>query len=166
MRVLLQRVSEARVVVDGAVTGEIARGLLVFVGLGHGDSEALLDPFIDKLLNLRIFADAEGQMNLSVKDIGGGVLAVSQFTLLADARKGRRPSYTDALPPAEARALYEKFVQRLQLLHMGHVAAGIFAADMKVSLVNDGPVTIWLDSTDMPWGRPSGAGKAPGQSSS
>jgi len=152
MRLLLQRVSEARVVVDGIVVGEIGAGLLVLVGLGAGDTEKMFSAALEKVLNLRIFPDENGQMNRSVADVGGGVLAVSQFTLYADARKGRRPSYTDAMPPAAAKDLYETFVEHLRAAHTaGPVATGIFAADMKVHLVNDGPVTIWLDGGQMGW---------------
>lgn len=154
MRLLIQRVSRATVRVDGSVVGEIGPGLLVLVGLGRGDTEALFPPAIEKLANLRIFPDAEGNMSRSVLETGGGILAVSQFTLYADSRKGRRPSYIDAMPPAEARDLFGAFVARLRTDYTaGPVATGIFGAMMQVELINDGPVTIWLDSADMPWGR-------------
>ena len=154
MRLLLQRVSQARVRIDGAVVGEIGTGLLVLVGIGQGDTPALFGPAIEKVANLRIFPDADGNMNRSCVDVGGGILAVSQFTLYADARKGRRPSYIDAMPPAEARELFGAFVARLRSDYSaGPVATGVFGATMQVELVNDGPVTIWLDSADMPWGK-------------
>jgi D-tyrosyl-tRNA(Tyr) deacylase len=153
MRLLIQRVSEAAVRVDGAVVGQIGCGLLVFLGLGREDSDDLFDPAIEKLLNLRIFGDDAGLMNRSLIDVGGGLLVVSQFTLYADARKGRRPSYTEAMPPAEANAAYERFVAKLRIAAPGVVQCGVFGAHMEVSLVNDGPVTIWLDSAEMPWKR-------------
>jgi D-tyrosyl-tRNA(Tyr) deacylase len=153
MRLLIQRVTSASVSVEGAVVGEIGAGLLVLLGLGKGDGDALFDPAIDKLVNLRIFNDANGQMNRSLLDEGGGILVVSQFTLYADARKGRRPSYTDAMPPADAAAAYERFLARLRATFTGRIAAGVFGAHMVVSLTNDGPVTIWIDSADMPWAR-------------
>lgn len=153
MRILLQRVSEARVEVDGSVVGAIGPGLLALVGFTHGDDEAICRSAIEKLLNIRIFGDDEGQMNRSLLDVSGDVLAVSQFTLYADARKGRRPSYTGAMPPAEASALYDRFMELLRAAHGGKTAGGVFGAHMNVSLVNDGPVTIWIDSAEMPWGR-------------
>ncbi|MBI1289623.1 D-tyrosyl-tRNA(Tyr) deacylase [bacterium] len=153
MRLLIQRVTSASVKVDGAVVGEIGAGLLILLGLGQGDSDALFDPAIEKVLNLRIFNDEKGQMNRSLLDVGGGALIVSQFTLYADARKGRRPSYTDAMPPVDARAAYERFVERFRASFTGPVACGVFGAHMEVSLVNDGPVTIWIDSAEMPWKR-------------
>jgi D-tyrosyl-tRNA(Tyr) deacylase len=153
MRLLLQRVTKASVTVDGKVVGEIDGGILALVGLGQGDSEALFDGAIEKMINLRIFRDENGVMNRSLLDAGGGILAVSQFTLYADARKGRRPSYTDAMPPAEAEALFAKFVDRLREKFTGTVATGVFGAMMDVALVNDGPVTIWLDSAEMNWNK-------------
>ncbi|MCC7390897.1 D-tyrosyl-tRNA(Tyr) deacylase [Candidatus Sumerlaeota bacterium] len=151
MRFLIQRVSHAEVAVDGAVVGRIQRGLLVFVGLGAADNEALFTPAIEKITNLRIFRDAEGKMNLSLRDVGGEILAISQFTLYADARKGRRPSYTDAMPPAQAEEMFERFVAALRAQFSGVVQTGRFGADMKITLLNDGPVTIWLDSAQMNW---------------
>lgn len=154
MRLLIQRVSQARVRIDGAVVGEIGTGLLVLVGLGRGDSEAMFGPAVEKLANLRIFPDAEGNMNRSCADVSGGILVVSQFTLYADARKGRRPSFIDAMAPAEARDQFGAFVARLRKDYSaGPVATGVFGAMMEVELINDGPVTIWLDSADMPWGK-------------
>lgn len=152
MRFLVQRAARASVTIDGVVTGKIGRGLVLLVGLGAGDSEALFPPAIEKLLNLRIFNDDEGKMNRSLLDVGGGLLVISQFTLYADARKGRRPSYTDAMPPTEADALFAKFVAALRRAFTGPVEEGRFGAHMEVDLVNEGPVTIWLDSAQMGWG--------------
>lgn len=151
MRLLLQRVSRASVTVNNEVVGEINRGLLVLLGLANGDTDASFPQAIDKMLNLRIFPDEKGVMNRSVTDVGGGILVVSQFTLHADARKGRRPSYINAMPPAEAEALYNRFLETVIAAHDGPVAAGIFGAMMAVELVNDGPVTILLDGDEMGW---------------
>jgi D-aminoacyl-tRNA deacylase len=140
---LLQRVSEARVVVDGAVVGEIGAGLLVLVCAERGDSEAQADKLLAKLLKLRIFSDDAGKMNRSVQDVGGGLLIVSQFTLAADTAGGNRPSFTQAASPDEGRRLYNYFVAQARVAHPV-VQTGQFAADMKVHLVNDGPVTIPL----------------------
>jgi D-aminoacyl-tRNA deacylase len=144
MRVVIQRVSEASVAVDGKVTGAIGRGLLVLVGVGRADTAETAAAMAGKVVRMRIFSDAEEKMNLSVQDVGGGVLAVSQFTLLADARKGNRPSFINAAPPEQGNALYESFCQALAGLGVP-VAKGIFGAHMDVQLVNDGPVTIVLD---------------------
>ncbi len=144
MRALLQRVSSARVEIDGRTSGEIGRGLLVLLGLDRGDDREAADRMIGKLLAYRVFPDDEGRMNRSVADIEGGVLLVSQFTLSADTRKGLRPSFTAAMPPAEAEALYDYTLDRLGE-HHGDVAAGEFGADMQVTLVNDGPVTFLLE---------------------
>jgi D-aminoacyl-tRNA deacylase len=144
MRAVIQRVSEASVTVDGHVTGSVGRGLLVLVGVGHADTAETAAAMACKVARMRIFGDAEGKMNLSVQDVGGGILAVSQFTLLADARKGNRPSFIDAAPPEQGNALYEAFCQALAALGVP-VAKGIFGAHMDVHLVNDGPVTIVLD---------------------
>ncbi|MBP7565138.1 MAG: D-tyrosyl-tRNA(Tyr) deacylase [Burkholderiaceae bacterium] len=141
MLAVLQRVSEARVRVDGQVVGEIGAGLLVLVCAERGDTEAHAQRLLAKLLKLRIFSDAAGKMNLSVQDVGGGLLIVSQFTLAADVSGGNRPSFTNAAPPDEGRRLYERFVELARAAHPV-VQTGIFAADMKVELVNDGPVTI------------------------
>jgi D-tyrosyl-tRNA(Tyr) deacylase len=146
MRAVVQRVSRASVMVDTRTTGAIGRGLLVLFGAGAGDTEQDLAYIVDKITNLRIFPDDAGKMNRSVLDIGGGVLLVSQFTLYGDARTGRRPAFTGALEPAAARALYEQALADLTRAGVPHVAAGEFAADMQVELVNDGPVTILLDS--------------------
>lgn len=142
---LLQRVSGAAVDVAGERVGRIDRGLLVFLGLDKGDDHDSADRMLDKLLAYRAFPDAEGRMNCSVVDIGGGVLLVSQFTLSADTRKGLRPSFSSALPPTEAESLYDYMLAQLQGRHEP-VAAGRFGADMQVSLVNDGPVTFLLES--------------------
>lgn len=143
MQALIQRVSEARVTVDGRVTGAIGPGLLVLLCAEHGDDEALAERLLAKLLKLRIFSDAAGKMNLSVQDVGGGLLIVSQFTLAADTAGGNRPSFTNAAPPELGRHLYEHFVAQARAAHP-EVATGEFAADMQVALVNDGPVTIPL----------------------
>lgn len=148
MLAVLQRVSEARVVVEGKVVGEVQKGLLVLLGVATTDGEAECELLAKKTAELRIFRDAEDKMNLSVKDTGGSVLVVSQFTLLADARKGRRPSFIDAARPEQAIPLYEKFCALLRAEGLT-VATGVFGADMKVQLVNDGPVTIVLRSEDL-----------------
>ena len=146
MRLVIQRVREASVTVEGAVTGRIGPGLLVLAGCAPTDDEAALSWLARKLVNLRIFNDEHGQLNRSVLDVRGQVLIVSQFTLLADARKGNRPSYAGAAPPAVAEPLYQRFVA-LVAQELGQpVPTGIFGADMQVSLLNDGPVTIVLDS--------------------
>lgn len=148
MRILVQRVLEARVEVGGETVGRIDRGLLLFVGLGGEDAdESTLAPMARKVANLRIMADPEGRMNLSLLDATREVLAVSQFTLYADCRKGRRPSFVGAAPPDRARLLFDRFVQLLGAEGL-RVETGRFGADMAVHLVNDGPVTIWLDSRD------------------
>ena len=141
MRAVIQRVTRAKVTVDGQITGAIDAGLLVLLGAGDGDTEADLGYIVDKTANLRIFADAAGKMNRSVQDVAGGLLIVSQFTLAADTAGGNRPSFTGAAPAAKGRALYEA-VLRLAGERHAPVAAGVFGAEMKVSLVNDGPVTI------------------------
>lgn len=146
MRAVVQRVSRASVTVDGRVTGSIEAGLLVFLGAGAGDGANDLAYIVDKLANLRIFSDDAGKMNRSVLDTGGGVLVVSQFTLYGDARQGRRPAFTGALEPIAARALYDQALVALRAAGVVRVEAGEFAADMKVELLNDGPVTILLDS--------------------
>jgi len=146
MRILIQRVSLAKVVVDGAVTGAIDAGLLLLVGVTHTDAEAIEDRMADKVVKLRIFSDEKGLMNRSVIDVGGGILAVSQFTLYADAKGGNRPSYTLAARPEQASPAFDRFVAKLVARLGKPVPTGVFGADMKVTLVNDGPVTIWLDS--------------------
>lgn len=146
MRAVVQRVLRAQVTVAGEVVGAIGPGLCVLVGAGQGDGEPDLAYVTDKLVNLRIFADDDGKMNRSVLDTGGGVLLVSQFTLYGDARKGRRPAFVDALEPVAAERLYEQLVARVRAAGVADVATGRFRADMQVELVNDGPVTILLDS--------------------
>lgn len=144
MRALLQRVSEARVLVAGETVGEIGAGLLVLLGLDKGDDLAAGERMLEKMLNYRIFADDQGRMNASVRDTNGGVLLVSQFTLSADTRKGLRPSFSSAMPPAEAEVLYHQILASLSAQHPA-TAAGRFGADMQVSLCNDGPVTFLLE---------------------
>lgn len=143
MRVVIQRVSEARVTVGGEVVGTIGLGLVVLVGFAPGDSEAGMRWMADKLWGLRVFADDGGRMNRSARDVGGALLIVSQFTLFGDARRGRRPSFAGAAPPAEARMLYERFVALCR--EGGEVAEGEFGAMMEVELTNDGPVTLQLE---------------------
>ena len=145
MRAVIQRVTRAKVTVDGAVTGAIERGLLVLLGIGKEDSEAEADYVADKIAGLRVFEDDHGKMNRSVSKAGGAVLAVSQFTLYGDVRRGKRPSFDDAAPPEQARRLYELFVERIG--HAGlRCETGRFQEMMQVELVNEGPVTILLDS--------------------
>ncbi len=143
MKAVLQRVAEARVVIAGETVGQISGGLLVLVCAERGDAEAQADKLLAKILKLRIFSDDAGKMNLSVQDVKGGLLIVSQFTLAADASGGNRPSFTGAAAPDEGRRLYDYFVAQARSLHP-EVQTGQFAADMKVHLVNDGPVTIPL----------------------
>jgi D-tyrosyl-tRNA(Tyr) deacylase len=138
---LLQRVSDARVVIDGETVGEIGQGLLLLLCAEGDDTEAVASKMLDKVLKLRIFADAEGRMNRSLQDVGGGLLIVSQFTLAADTRSGNRPGFSAAARPELGRALYDFFVSRARALHPV-VESGRFGADMKVHLINDGPVTI------------------------
>lgn len=146
MRVVLQRVSSARVTVEERVTGQIGAGLLLLVGFRPGDDEAVLDWMADKVVGLRIFGDSEGKMNLSLQDAGGDVLVVSQFTLYGDTRKGRRPSFVDAAPPSEAVPLYRRFLDMLrERLPAARVEEGEFGAMMSVALVNEGPVTLILE---------------------
>jgi D-tyrosyl-tRNA(Tyr) deacylase len=146
MRVVIQRVSRASVRVNNKVTGRIDGGLLVLVGIEDADELTDAQWLSGKITQLRIFNDADGTMNLSVKDTGGGILAVSQFTLHASTKKGNRPSYVRAAKPDKARELYEAFVRQLETDLGKPVATGVFQADMKVDLLNDGPVTIWMDS--------------------
>ena len=145
VRAVVQRVAEASVRVEGETVGSIGPGLVVLLGVAVGDTEADADTLADKVLNLRVFPDEAGQMNRSVLDVSGGLLVVSQFTLLGDVRKGRRPSYSAAAPPEEANRLYEHLVSRLRPSGL-KVATGVFRAMMDVALVNQGPVTILLDS--------------------
>jgi len=145
MRAVLQRVKEASVTVDGKIVGQIGPGLLVLLGVGQGDTDQDVEWMVDKIPMLRIFEDEAGKMNRSLLDTSKALLAVSQFTLFADTRKGRRPSFTDAMPPDEAKRQYALFCEKCRALGLT-VAEGVFAADMQVALVNDGPVTICLDS--------------------
>jgi len=146
MIALLQRVSHAKVTVDEKVTGQISKGWLVLLGVGKGDTEVHARWLSDRVIGLRAFADENGKMNLSVKDVGGSVLVVSQFTLMADCQSGRRPSFTNAAAPDEANRLYEFFVEQIRQLQVP-VQTGEFGAMMAVELLNDGPVTFWLDSS-------------------
>jgi D-aminoacyl-tRNA deacylase len=145
MRAVIQRVSRASVEVDGKIVGEIESGLVVLLGVSRDDQRADADYLTDKIINLRVFQDQQGKMNLSLAETGGALLVVSQFTLYGDARKGRRPSYIEAAAPEEASSLYEYFVERVRSQGL-RVETGIFQALMQVSLTNDGPVTILLDS--------------------
>ncbi len=146
MRLLIQRVSRASVEIEGAVKGAIEKGFLVLVGVTHEDTEEDLEYLAQKLLKIRLFDDENGVMNLDLQQVGGELLIVSQFTLLASTRKGNRPSYIAAAPEAVSRPMYERFVQRMESLTGRKVQTGEFGADMQISLVNDGPVTIWIDS--------------------
>ncbi len=148
MRAVLQRVSQAQVTVDGDIVGSIGPGLLVLLGVSETDTQSQAETLLDKTLNLRIFNDAGGKMNLSLTETGGSLLIVSQFTLLADARRGRRPSYIAAASPAKAAELYEYFVA-LARNRIDNVETGKFQAMMEVELVNDGPVTIILDTDEL-----------------
>src|SRR5664279_2019330 len=147
MRLLLQRVSQASVTVEGATVGCIAQGLVVLAGFSKSDTEREVDLLSDKLLGLRIFPDRSGKMNLSIVDAGGSLLVVSQFTLYGDCRKGRRPGFDEAAPPERAQALYNYFVDRLRA-GPAPVETGVFQASMEVHLVNQGPVTIFIDTAD------------------
>lgn len=146
MRAVVQRVSRAKVSVDGETTGEIGNGILLLLGVSQSDEEKNANYILEKVINLRIFDDAEGKMNLSLLDVKGDLLVVSQFTLYGDSRKGRRPSYIEAAAPERANALYEYFVGEARK-HLSKVETGRFQAMMEVELVNDGPVTILLDSS-------------------
>src|SRR5579883_926044 len=148
MRALLQRVSRASVTVENEIVGEIGPGLLILLGVGHGDSEAQAKTLAEKIVYLRIFEDEASKMNRSLLDIGGEALVVSQFTLYADVRRGRRPSFTDAAPPPIAEPLCARF-QEIAASYGLPVASGVFGAHMNVELANDGPVTIWLDTNDL-----------------
>jgi D-aminoacyl-tRNA deacylase len=149
MRVLIQRVLESSVEVDGQICGHINKGLLLLVGFCSEDDSAVMDKMIRKILQLRIFSDEAGKMNLSVTDVSGSLLLVSQFTLYADCKKGNRPSYIRASPPVQALEQYQNFVQKFRNSCTLQIETGIFAAEMKVQILNDGPVSIWLDSEDL-----------------
>ena len=147
MRLLIQRVSEAQVSVESSTIGSIRIGLLVFVGISRQDSVADADYAVQKMVGLRIFPDAAGKMNCSVQEAGGSLLLVSQFTLYGDCRKGKRPSFDRAAPPAEAQTLYNYFVEAARRSRVP-VETGVFQAEMQVHLVNEGPVTIWIDTEE------------------
>ena len=147
MKAVIQRVKHACVEVDGETIGAIDHGLLVLLGVGHGDDEAVSDKLLQKILRYRIFGDEDGKMNLNVQQVGGGVLVVSQFTIQADTNKGLRPSFTSAAHPSEAQRLYDYFVTRASETYTSErIQTGEFAADMQVSLLNDGPVTFILEA--------------------
>ena len=147
MRACVQRVSEAHVTVEGTETGRIGRGLVVLLGVGHNDGDAEARWLAEKIVGLRVFEDDAGKMNLSLADVGGGMLVISQFTLYGDCRRGRRPSFTDAAPPELAERLYEAFVGEVRKASV-EVGTGKFREHMMVSLVNDGPVTLWIDTAE------------------
>ena len=144
MKLVIQRVKNAAVSVEGKTVGSIGKGLMVLVGVGRGDTKEIADKYIKKLIGMRIFDDENGKTNLSLADVGGGLLLISQFTLYADCRKGNRPGFTDAGDPAEAEDMYDYFVSECRK-SVAVVETGIFGADMDVSLINDGPFTIILD---------------------
>lgn len=146
MKAVIQRVTHAQVNVNGELVGKIDKGLLVFLGIGNDDNQSDSDYLIRKILNLRIFNDCESKMNLSLKDVNGELLVISQFTLYADTQKGNRPSYTSAAPPIIAKEMYNSFLSKLEIEFGKKVEAGIFGTDMKVQILNDGPVTIIIDS--------------------
>lgn len=148
MKALLQRVSSAKVTVDSKIIGEISAGWLVLLGVGQGDSESEIPKLVEKILGLRLFSDADGRFNLSIQDTKGALLVVSQFTLYADCSRGRRPGFTQAASPEDAKRLYEKFVEAMRASGL-LVQTGSFGADMQVSLVNDGPVTVMLDTAEL-----------------
>lgn len=149
MKTVIQRVIHSNVKIDGKTVGEIGRGFMILLGIMQGDTKADADKLIKKIPNLRIFEDENGKMNLSSLDIGGEMLVISQFTLCADCSHGRRPSFIKSAPPDEANMLYEYFVEELKKAGVSKVETGEFGADMKVSLINDGPVTIILDSEEL-----------------
>ena len=149
MKAVLQRVTRAAVTVDGQTVGQIGKGFLILLGVSNEDTEETARKLADKICRLRIFEDENGKMNLSLLDIGGGVLVVSQFTLCADCTHGRRPSFTRSAPPAQANELYEYFTRALGEQGVSHIETGVFGADMAVTLLNDGPVTIILDTKDL-----------------
>jgi len=148
MKLLVQRSKNSKVTIDGKLNGEISHGYVVLVGLTHEDNEIIIDKMIEKLINLRIFEDNDGKMNLSLLDVQGEILSISQFTLYADASGGRRPSFVNAMKPDEASRLYDYFNEKLRSKDI-KVETGIFGADMKVEIYNDGPVTIMLDSKEL-----------------
>lgn len=147
MRVVVQRSKKSKVTIDNKINGQIEHGFVLLVGFTDGDNEAVIDKMINKIINLRIFEDENEKMNLSILDTKGNILSISQFTLYADAKKGNRPSFINAMNPNEASELYDLFNEKLSK-HL-HVETGIFGADMKVEIYNDGPVTIYLDSEEL-----------------
>ena len=147
MRILIQRSKNSKVTIDGKVNGSIDHGFVILVGFTEGDNKQIVDKMIDKVINLRIFEDENEKMNLSINDVGGSILSISQFTLYANCKEGRRPSFVSALNPDEATKLYDYFNEELKKLI--HTETGIFGADMKVEIYNDGPVTIMLDSDEI-----------------
>ena len=149
MRIVIQRVKYASVTIDGKVNGKIDKGIMALIGFKEGDDESLLKPMAEKMTGLRIFEDEDERMNLALSDVGGEILAISQFTLYADCKKGKRPSFIGALKPDAANDLYNKFVGLCDALTGKKTQTGIFGADMKVELLNDGPVTIILDSDEI-----------------
>lgn len=148
MKLVIQRVSESQVTIDGQVKGKIQKGFMVLVGFCEGDTKEIVDKMVDKMIGLRIFEDENGKMNLSLEDVKGSLLSISQFTLYADCKKGRRPSFIKAAKPDVAIPLYDYFNQRIISKGIS-LETGVFGADMKVSLINDGPVTIILDSQEI-----------------
>ena len=147
MRILVQRSKNSKVTIDGKVNGKIDHGYVLLVGFTEGDNEAIIDKMIDKVINLRIFEDEDGKMNKSIMDVGGSILSISQFTLYANCKEGRRPSFVEAMKPDEASKLYDYFNKKIS--ETIHTEVGIFGADMKVEIYNDGPVTIMLDSSEI-----------------
>lgn len=145
MRAVVQRVKEASCTVDGKIVGKIDKGILLFLGVGQGDEDKDLDYLVDKVLGLRIFSDEQGKMNLSLEDIEGEILIISQFTLYGDVRKGKRPSFTRSAPPELGEEYYKQFIEKVKSRGI-KAETGIFGADMDIGLINDGPVTILLDS--------------------
>jgi D-tyrosyl-tRNA(Tyr) deacylase len=148
MRVVLTTVLEANVKINDKTVGQISRGYLLLVGFTDGDNKETVEKMVDKILSLRVFPDEHGQINISLQDVNGSILSVSQFTLYANTAKGRRPSFVDALRPGEAEPLYNYFNEQLELKH-GKVSTGVFGADMKVTSINDGPFTLLLDSKEL-----------------
>lgn len=146
MRAVIQRVKKASVTVDGQTVGRISKGLVVLIGIGEDDREVDIHWLAGKIIGIRIFEDADGKMNLSIQDIKGELLLISQFTLYGDCRKGKRPSFSEAAPPERAKALFEQFVSKVKENYDYKVETGVFQADMDVELINNGPVTIMLDS--------------------
>lgn len=147
MRLVIQRVRQASVTVNEITKGTISTGLLIFLGIGKQDTREDADYLLDRLLGLRIFPDENGKMNRNIGEVGGSLLVVSQFTLYADCRRGRRPSFDPAAPPEQAKALYDYFVEAARRTH-NQVETGVFQASMQVHLINEGPVTIWMDSAE------------------